>query len=314
MRVIAGFFLVFAAVAAPLGLALHAQSQSTASDIQTVWGGVYSETQAARGQTAYTSHCASCHLDDLSGYQNILRGDRDGAGARTATAGHGRRARGFRQAGARRGHRAADAVAGPCSRPAQGPQSGSARIPHSARRRQSHQRHLATDGCGRLQPVMRKSWTLRRYQSVFISFLFLLGATGTPAQQVQHYLYVGIPASDDAREDRSIRLLVFDIDRAHRFVKRIALWRAGAGDVETVRGIAAHAGTRRLFISTTRRLAAVDLSTEKVVWQKSYEDHCCDRFAVSPDGRTIYAPAFGGPKWYVINAATGELRTTVGAS
>ena len=76
MRVIAGFFVVFAAAAAPLGLSLQAQSQSTASDTQTVWAGVYSETQAARGQSAYTSHCASCHLDDLSGYQNILRGDR----------------------------------------------------------------------------------------------------------------------------------------------------------------------------------------------------------------------------------------------
>ena len=74
MRVIAGVFLVFAAVAAPLGLAL--QAQSTAADTQTVWGGVYSETQAARGQNAYTLHCASCHQDDLSGYQNILHGDR----------------------------------------------------------------------------------------------------------------------------------------------------------------------------------------------------------------------------------------------
>ena len=160
---------------------------------------------------------------------------------------------------------------------------------------------------------MRKSGTRRRYQSVCISFLILIGASSTRTQQEQHYLYVAMPGSDDAGQDRSVRLLVFDIDRAHRFVKRIPLWPAGAGDEETVRGVATHTGTRRLFISTTRRLAAVDLSTEKVVWQKSYEDHCCDRFAVSPDGQTIYAPAFGGPKWYVINAATGELRTTVGA-
>ena len=34
---------------------------------------------------------------------------------------------------------------------------------------------------------------------------------------------------------------------------------------------------------------------------------------MSPDGQTIYAPAFGGPQWYVINAATGELRATIGA-
>ena len=67
----------------------------------------------------------------------------------------------------------------------------------------------------------------------------------------------------------------------------------------------------RLYISTTRRLAAIDLKTDKVVWEQSYEGHCCDRIAVSPDGQTIYAPAFGSAKWYVIHAATGELRATV---
>jgi len=55
----------------------------------------------------------------------------------------------------------------------------------------------------------------------------------------------------------------------------------------------------------------MDLKTDKIVWEKSYEDHCCDRIAVSPDGQTIYAPAFGRAKWFVIRAATGELRTTI---
>ena len=36
--------------------------------------------------------------------------------------------------------------------------------------------------------------------------------------------------------------------------------------------------------------------------------------AVSPDGQTIYAPAFGSPKWYVIHAATGELRASIGVT
>jgi DNA-binding beta-propeller fold protein YncE len=66
-----------------------------------------------------------------------------------------------------------------------------------------------------------------------------------------------------------------------------------------------------LYISTTRRLAAIDLNTDKVLWEKSYEGHCCDRAAVSPDGQTIYAPAFGSAKWYVVHAATGELRSTI---
>src|SRR5438093_11719641 len=123
------------------------------------------------------------------------------------------------------------------------------------------------------------------------------------------YLYVAVPASDVANPDRAVQLLVFDAGSAHHLIRRVPLWPAAtSGDAETVRGIAAHAGTRRLFISTTRRLAAIDLTTDKVLWEKSYDDRCCDRLAVSPDGQTIYAPAFGSPKWYVVRAPTGELR------
>ena len=43
---------------------------------RTVWDGVYNPTQAARGETFYTLHCASCHRDDLTGYDGLLRGQR----------------------------------------------------------------------------------------------------------------------------------------------------------------------------------------------------------------------------------------------
>jgi hypothetical protein len=151
----------------------------------------------------------------------------------------------------------------------------------------------------------------------FVVGLVLMGAVveAAPlsAQQEQRYLYVALPRSDDADPDRSIRILVFDIDHAHRFVRRIPLWPAASGeDAEAVRGTAASARTGRFYISTTRRLAAIDLKTDKIVWERSFESHCCDRIAVSPDARTIYAPAFGSPKWYVIDAATGDLRASIG--
>ena len=135
------------------------------------------------------------------------------------------------------------------------------------------------------------------------------------ATEEQHFLYVAMPGQDaavDGHDDRGVRLLVFDIEHTHRFVKRISLWPPRPGEaVETVRGITAHVQTRRLFISTVTRLAAIDLKTENIVWQQTYDGHCCDRFAVSPDGRTIYAPAFGSPRWYVINATTGNLIATI---
>jgi DNA-binding beta-propeller fold protein YncE len=150
-----------------------------------------------------------------------------------------------------------------------------------------------------------------------IGGLFVIGAAviaaPAPAQQEQRYLYVALPGSDGADADRSVRILVFDIARGHRFVRRIPLWPApGADDTEIVRGTAADVRSGRFYVSTTKRLGAIDLKTDKVVWEKRYEDHCCDRIAVSPDGRTIYAPAFGRAKWFVVDASTGELRASIG--
>lgn len=51
-------------------------AQSTDAQRTTVWQGVYTEDQAARGQSEYTAHCARCHRDDLGGYNNILKGAR----------------------------------------------------------------------------------------------------------------------------------------------------------------------------------------------------------------------------------------------
>ena len=64
----AAFLCAFTAVVA---------AQSTDAPLKTtVWQGVYTEAQAARGQSEYTLHCSSCHRDDLSGYNSILKGPR----------------------------------------------------------------------------------------------------------------------------------------------------------------------------------------------------------------------------------------------
>jgi cytochrome c553 len=38
-----------------------------AAQQRTVWDGVYTETQAERGRTAYQQSCIGCHRDDLRG-------------------------------------------------------------------------------------------------------------------------------------------------------------------------------------------------------------------------------------------------------
>jgi len=141
-----------------------------------------------------------------------------------------------------------------------------------------------------------------------------VGAAGQQPPREQRLLYVALPDSD-ADADRSIRILVFDIANSHRFVRRIPLWPAARADeAETVRGIAAHAPSRRVYVSTTKRLAAIDLETDRIVWEKDYDGHCCERMAISPDGETIYAPAFGSPRWLVVRATTGEQRASIGVT
>lgn len=58
-----------------IALTVVGAAQSTDSTA-TVWQGVYTEAQAVRGQGEYAAHCASCHRDDLSGYNDILKGRR----------------------------------------------------------------------------------------------------------------------------------------------------------------------------------------------------------------------------------------------
>ena len=67
---------VFAAVLLGWSVCGATPPQSTNSASSDVWQGVYTEGQAARGQTQYTAHCASCHREDLSGYNDVLRGQR----------------------------------------------------------------------------------------------------------------------------------------------------------------------------------------------------------------------------------------------
>ena len=51
---------------ATLCLAASLAATPAAQD-QTIWDGVYTEEQAARGQRTYDQECAACHLDDLMG-------------------------------------------------------------------------------------------------------------------------------------------------------------------------------------------------------------------------------------------------------
>jgi cytochrome c5 len=54
-------------------LAAHPQNPRPGS---SVWDGVYTTAQAARGQQVYAGHCARCHGEDLGSSRNPLAGER----------------------------------------------------------------------------------------------------------------------------------------------------------------------------------------------------------------------------------------------
>jgi DNA-binding beta-propeller fold protein YncE len=150
--------------------------------------------------------------------------------------------------------------------------------------------------------------TLRRLPFIVAAVVLVIVALPR-AQQKQRYIYAALPGVGGGNNLKygGAGILVFDIDHGHRFVRRIPLQGAPPADgrQEAIKGIAAHAGTARLYVSTSRRVAAYDLATDKLVWEQRYDDRGTDRIALSPDGATIYAPELGAPKWAVVDAATG---------
>jgi hypothetical protein len=151
--------------------------------------------------------------------------------------------------------------------------------------------------------------------SIFLALLGSLGARGadraagapTAEEAARRLLYVAVPGIRDYLEYGGHGLLVFAIDEGHKFVKRIPT--AGLGDdgkPVNVKGVCASALTRRIYVSTIRSLTCLDLVTDKVLWEKSY-DGGCDRMAISPDGKLIYLPTFEKEHWHVVDALEGGV-------
>jgi DNA-binding beta-propeller fold protein YncE len=127
------------------------------------------------------------------------------------------------------------------------------------------------------------------------------------ASNEQHYLYVASPGIRNYVEYGGVGLLVFDMNNGHRFVKRIPTFDVAPGAAaENVKGVAASAATGRIYVATPKRVAAFDLRTETLLWNREYEGGC-DRLAISPDGKILYVPSFEGPHWHAIDAITGDV-------
>jgi len=144
-----------------------------------------------------------------------------------------------------------------------------------------------------------------------MKFLLIASLALTLAAADQHLLYVANPGTRNYTEYGGVGVTVFDIDNGYKFVRRIPTWDVPEGKApENVKGIAASAATGRVYVTSLKRMIAIDAITGRQLWDKEYEGGC-DRMAISPDGRVLYVPQLEGPAWHVVDAANGNVIATV---
>lgn len=131
------------------------------------------------------------------------------------------------------------------------------------------------------------------------------------AAVAKRYLYVATPGIRDYLGYGGHGIIVFDMNDNHRFVKRINLQGFHKNNTPSnVKGIAVSVPLNSIFVSTLESLQRIDLTTEKVVWEKAY-DGGCDRMSISPDGKTMYIPSLEKDFWNVLDCNTGAIITKI---
>ena len=121
------------------------------------------------------------------------------------------------------------------------------------------------------------------------------------------YLYVAVPGIRSYLGYGGHGILVFDMDNDHRFVKRIKTQGLNNdGKPLNVKGIAVSVPLNSIYVSTLQTLQRIDLTTEKIVWEKTYEGGC-DRMSISPDGKIMYLPSLEKDFWNVVDCNTGDV-------
>src|SRR6188768_1154428 len=148
---------------------------------------------------------------------------------------------------------------------------------------------------------------------VLTGLLLIIASAWVPSTEkksiakVVKYLYVAVPGIRNYLEYGGHGILVYDLSDNYRLVKRIATGGLKAdGTPSNVKGVAVSLATNSIYITTLEALQRIDLSTEKIVWEKKYEGGC-DRLSISPDGKVIYLPTLEKEHWNVVDAATGGV-------
>jgi hypothetical protein len=136
-------------------------------------------------------------------------------------------------------------------------------------------------------------------------------------RKARDLVYIGTPGGTSDDPDSGVAtgegLVVLDVKANFAFVKRIHLQNLPAPIVpEEISGMSADPVTNMIYVSTRGHLIAMDLATEKVVWNNTYKPGtCCERGQITPDGLTLEVGSDLKDFHYVIDAWTGKVKGTI---
>jgi DNA-binding beta-propeller fold protein YncE len=141
---------------------------------------------------------------------------------------------------------------------------------------------------------------------LLLCLLFAVSILSVANAQERRLLYLVSPGIRNYLEHGGHGILVYDIDNGHKFVKRIPIQGLNEeGKPLNVKGVCANADTNRIYVSTLQHMMCLDLVTEQLLWEHSYEKGC-DRMSMSPNGKLIYLPTLEKDHWKVIDAESGQ--------
>jgi len=133
-------------------------------------------------------------------------------------------------------------------------------------------------------------------------------------RRARDLIYIATPGGSSDEPASTVRtgegIIILDAKADYAVVKRIPLQNLpGPLAPEEVSAMMADPVTNMVYISTRGHLIAMDLTTEKIVWNKTYEPGtCCERGQVSPDGLTLEVGSNLKDFHRVIDARTGEVK------
>jgi DNA-binding beta-propeller fold protein YncE len=162
--------------------------------------------------------------------------------------------------------------------------------------------------------LLSAAWD-RHHRLVVTAVLALAAAVpatraAEPVAGERHLLYVAAPGIRNYLEFGGAGVLVFDMDNGHAFVKRIETNASREAPPDNIKGICANAVTKKLYITTTKKLYCIDLLTEQTLWEKALPQGT-DRMSMTPDGKLLYVPSFEKDIWNVVDGATGDVITAI---